>query len=131
MNFFIHENFSEVAGLLLKIFDGQSAFELFSDTYPSGTPDAEWIGCVGKQAQKPFVVSGNDGMLTNAVARRALKESGCSFVYLSTALARQPWSEQVWKLMRVWPEVVRLAKESTHQCTIEITGQGKARRFNL
>ncbi|MBC8106226.1 MAG: hypothetical protein H7Z14_06515 [Anaerolineae bacterium] len=131
MNFFIHPNFWPEAAKLLRAADSSQDIELFEERYEPGTPDDVWLPCLGKQRPRPFVVSMHDGMIRNAVERRALKQSGCSFVYFSQGWADIPWEEFRWRFLKAWPQIVDAAQASDRQAVFEVTLHGKPRRVPL
>lgn len=133
MTFFTHPNFPAEAGKLLKSFDGgRHQFELFLDVYPPGTPDTDWILTLGKRREKPFILSLDDGMLANAVTRRALRESGCHFVYFARDWSkRYDWENLAWRLVKAWPKIVAAAKDVDRPSTLFVTVNCNVKREAL
>jgi hypothetical protein len=133
VNFFTHENFPRAAGELLKAFDGGSHnFEFFSVAYPPGTPDAEWIECLGKQVDKPAILRLGGISGRNKVERSVIREAGCIFVCFADGWSkRMTWHEFVWKLLKHWPEIVLAVGEIQGVAILEVSVNGKIRRTNL
>jgi hypothetical protein len=86
---------------------------------------------VAKRIPIPVIVSADDGLLSNAVALVALKESGCSFVYLSPGWADLSWDVYASNLIRVWVKVIEALQTSNRQVVIEVGAGGSIRRTNL
>src|SRR5262245_23075746 len=108
LRFIATPNFTPELFTLLHLFDGGApedrTYEAFP--YPQGTPNKEWLSVVGKSVPKPFLISLSEGMLANAVTKALLRESGCSFVYLSDGWLDKGWGDQARMLTTHWMKAV-------------------------
>jgi hypothetical protein len=135
---FAHRNFPDYAAdvliAFLRAYDASSNIELFNDAYPDDTPDDEWIGCLGKSHPKRIILSFSDGIRFNAIFKKQLRDSGCSFVLLDRSWSKKPWMEIAWTLLRFWPRIAVAANAAIakpQQCILEVTYTGKIHRVNL
>ena len=131
MIFFTDENFIHQANALLRAFDLENTIRAFLDCFHKGTPDVDWLRRVGRWEEKPVIVGGDGRILTNQVERAALRESGCSFVYLSSGWTSLPWNVFALRIIKHWPAVVELAKRTTKQGVLELTVHGNLQRKSL
>jgi len=129
--FFTDENFAHALNDLLRVFDRQSEIRAFLDHFPKGTPDVEWIGQIGQWPERPFIVGGDGRILTNAVERRALRDSGCSFVYLASGWTETPWELLCVHTLQAWPKIVQWARRTDRQAVIEVGTRGQIHRRPL
>jgi hypothetical protein len=131
VKFFAHKNFPPLAVELLRVFSGgDHEFEVFVDTYPNGATDTEWIPCLGKQAIKPLILR-IGGVGRNKVERTVFREAGCSFVCFADGWSRIPWEDFAWKLLRCWPTILNLLRESEGLFVVDVSVNGKAQRNSL
>ena len=141
MNFIKHENFPDAIANLIRHFEFWSVGEptlLFpQELYGEGVLPHEWFQCVGKVAiqHRPAIVTLDDGVKSNALGLKAMKDCGCIFVVFSKGWAdNTPFHEFAWRALRYWPEVVArsvAAYRATKQCKIEVSKTGKLSVLNF
>jgi hypothetical protein len=132
LKFFTTENFPNYLATLLKAYpDSNNEIQVYLDVYPPGEPDHGWISCIGKERPKPVILSADGEILSNAVARKLLLESGCSFVYLAKGWRKQDYHLNSWKLIRYWPGIVNASQGNAQQMVLEISINGVPRRVIL
>jgi hypothetical protein len=129
--FFTDENFIARVGQMLRIFDEAHQIILFSERFPKGTPDTEWIARIGDWDVKPVIMGGDGRILRNEAERRVLVEVGCTFVFLSPGWTNTPIHEYAWKLLKYWPKIVIEAEKCTRQAVVEVTINGKIRKYSV
>jgi len=91
----LHKNFPFLYGELLRLFDFDNEFETLGQDYPPDTPTEELVSVHGKQAEymRAILVFLDDGIKTNAVGVKVMKESRCSFVVFERAWSNLNWKE--------------------------------------
>lgn len=120
MTFFADENFTIHGVRLLEAFDLQNEIRHLTDSFDKGTPDVEWLGGVSTWIPKPIVVGGDGRILRNKVERQALRDADLSFVYLAPGWTNLRWQDMAWKLVRIWPDVVKNVERSRQATVFEI-----------
>ena len=96
----------------------------------------QWLGRISKlpRERRPVILSMDDGIVANSLSRAAMKECGSVFVFLAKAWSNEPWESLAWRILKVWPELVR-EMESCHaegrECRIQVSINGKLSRINL
>jgi hypothetical protein len=112
------------------VFDGHREFESFP--YPEDTPIDDWLACAGKSRPRPIVLSTDVIPTKNITARKALRESGCTYALFDDRWSEMPWAtEFCWKLLKSWPAVIQILAESDRQTVIHVPRNGKPSRVNL
>ena len=82
------------------------------DRFNEQTPDEEWLSVLGADEVPWIVVSGDGRILRNKVERQVLREANLTFFCMSRQWGRMRFPEYAWKFIKVWPEIVRCAKDS-------------------
>jgi hypothetical protein len=129
--FFTDENFIHKAALMLRAFDDRHEIQPFLEQFERGTPDETWIPQIGARNTKPIIVSGDGRILTNAVQRQLLRESGCIYVHLVPGWTNTPWEMYAYRIVRYWPEVVRRCAAARQQTVLALRINGRIDRINL
>jgi len=119
--FFFDENIPECAARMLGIFDRKHEMRPLLDHFPKATPDIEWIREVAQWAGDPVAVCADGRILRNEVEKRVLKECGLMFVYLASGWTHTKWDTYAWKIVKVWPEIVRNVEEARFPIILMVT----------
>ena len=131
MIFFLDENFIPKVGLILRAYEDRNQIFLFTDKFQKGTPDVNWIQNAGTWQPKPIIVGGDGRILRNDVERRILRESGCAYLYLSPGWTNTPVHPYAWKMLKFWPDVINHLHDLNRQAVVELSTNGKLRRYSL
>jgi hypothetical protein len=140
VNFIKHENFPDAQANLIRHFEyqlhGQTLLQFPQELYGDSVTPKEWLACVGKQAKphRPVIVTLDHGVVGNAITRKAMQESGCSFVVLGRTWADQPVETFAWRIIKAWPKIVELARsahDGGRQCKIDVPLKGEPKRTNF
>lgn len=124
MIFFTDENVSRRFAPLLEAFERQNQIQTFDAHFGKGTPDTQWIANIAKWTPKPVVIGGDGRILTNPAERAVLKKAGLTFVLLAPGWTNLPWEEQAWKIIKVWPQIVRSVKMTKKPTVFRVTPRG-------
>lgn len=92
---------------MLTIFDRKNKIRGLQHSFPRGTPDTRWIRAIASWNPKPVIICGDGRITRNPVERAVLKEAGLTFVSFSESWMNLRWEVQAWKMIKVWPDVVR------------------------
>lgn len=107
MIFFADENIAPRLAALLETFDPEQEIRPLLNYFERGTPDVQWITKVAAWPEKPVRLSGDARILSRKEERAALLESKLTFVFFAKGWMHVPWHEQAWKMIKVWPDIVR------------------------
>ena len=130
MIFVADENFTVLGVRLLEAFDQQNEIRHLTDSFPKGTPDTTWIPSVAEWDLKPTVIGGDGRILRNKAERAALRQADLSFVYLTSGWTNLAWPVLAWKIVKVWPDVVRNVKTARRPTVYEVgPGSLKVKRI--
>lgn len=121
MIFFFDENISEYAARMLSYFDRKNEMRAGDAWVRKGTPDKDWLPVVASWGDKVIVVSGDARILTNKVERKVLKESNVAFVYLARGWTQLQWEEYAWKIVKVWPGIVKNVEQAPYPSVFEVS----------
>ena len=77
--------------------------------------DVVWIPRLAAERVGWVVVSMDGRILKKPHERQALQESGITFFLLGSPWMKMSMCDKCWKLIKVWPDVVRTARESRHR----------------
>jgi hypothetical protein len=123
--FFFDENISEYAARMLSCFDRNNEMRAGDNWVPKGTPDKDLLPKVASWGDKTVVVSGDARILKNKVERKVLKECNLTFVYLAPGWTKLPWEDFAWRIVKVWPDVVKNVEQAPQPLVFEVSGQLK------
>lgn len=123
MIFFTDENISKNAAYMLTIFERKHKIRAHCDYFEPGTPDPEWLKVLASwnESETTVVVCGDGRILRNKVQKRILKECGLMFVYLAPGWTTIEWEDFAWKIIKVWPNIVKNVEEATYPMVFEVT----------
>jgi hypothetical protein len=71
------------------------------------TPDVDWLRILAQDVPTWIVISADCAILNNEAERKALEESGLTFIGFAKQWLRLRFEDQVWMLMRAWPDILR------------------------
>lgn len=125
MIFFTDENISFRAAYMLDQFYDEHAVWAFLDHFKAGTPDPEWLAKVASWEEVPVVIAGDGRILKNKVERQVLKGSGLRFVYLAPGWTNLVWPAFAWRIVKVWPDIVRKVEQARYPMVFEVAIGGK------
>jgi hypothetical protein len=122
MNFFFDANISRrianmVAALcedvhvVLHITQHKSFIHNNNESGGNSTPDIEWITTLGESEEDWKIISGEANIIDTAHERAALIESRLTFFSLDRNWAKASATEQAWKMVKIWDEIVRHASD--------------------
>ena len=123
MIFLADENISTRLSRILDIFDTKYEYRSLTDYFEAGTKDVVWIREVAEWDPNPIILSGDERILRNKVERKVLKDSNLSCVFLSGSLLNLSWNDLVWKMLKVWPNVVRDVSKVRNPTVFVIKGR--------
>lgn len=111
MRFFMDRNLPQQLARLLEAFDRSSEIRHLDDSeFADTTADIDWLRTVGTWNPKPAVLCGDGRILRNRAEAQALREAGLTFFHLAEGWVNLPWAEQAWKMIKVWPSIVKDAQ---------------------
>jgi hypothetical protein len=109
---------------VIKAFEDDHEVRHFTEDarFPDNTDDVVWIPRLAAD-KAGWVVFGMGGKtLKKPHERECIRESDLPFFLLGPAWMPMTMCEKCWKLIKVWPEVVRTAVESRHRIFEVTTG---------
>ena len=115
------ENFTPKMAQLLSAFDRTYTITPLTDHFARSTPDVDWMRGLSTWDPAPAVLCGDGRILRNRVERTVLKEADLMFVYLASGWTNIPWPVQAWKIIKVWPDIIKEVSRSRDPSLIEIT----------
>lgn len=83
------------------------------DRFVPTTPDVEWLSALGAEEIPWIIISGDSRILRNKAERQVLREANLTFFCMSRQWSKMAIAEYAWKFIKVWPEIVRNARDST------------------
>jgi len=121
MNFYFDANVSSRIARMLAAVHGDDHvivhitehpdFAQNNNQYGNNTQDIEIIQKLGSSQQKWIMISGDCDIIDTAHERAALHQSGLTFFALDRNWAKSKITEQAWKILKVWDDIERFAKE--------------------
>jgi hypothetical protein len=133
MRFFFDRNMSpRLARMMASYAQGEHEVRAHDDDerFTATTPDVEWLGALAAD-HPPWVILSADGrILRNRVERQALREANITFVSFGR-WAHMRFPEYAWKLVRVWPELVRVTAACAETPTIFEVAGGHGTKVNV
>jgi hypothetical protein len=112
MNFFIDNNISyRIAKMLAGLTDGEHIIRHITEDprFSENTRDIIWIHTLGKDNIIWNVISGDADIIDTAVERAALIQAKLAFFCMDHNWGKAKIADQAWKIVRIWPEIVRYA----------------------
>ncbi len=105
---------------MLEIFDQANEIRAHADFFEQGTPDTEWIASIGKWSEKPVIIAGDGRILRNPAEQQILKSCNVMFVFLASGWTNLGWDDWAWKLIKVWPDIVRNTSKVLHPTVFKV-----------
>lgn len=132
MIFFADENFMERGVRLLEAFEQVHEVRHLLNYFPRGTPDTEWMAQIAGWDERPTILGGDGRILRNKVEAAVIAECDLMFVYLAPGWTNIKWHDFAWKIIKVWPAIVRNVESASRPTVFEVAvGDGKIRRVGL
>lgn len=94
------------------------------DRFAPETKDPDWISALAREGDWT-IVSGDPRITKGRHERAAWIESGQTAFFLKSGWTNFPLWEQVWRLVRYWPEIARVAAGSPKRSGFLINVNGK------
>ena len=120
MIFFTDECVPTNAARMLSYFEQEHEVRAHEDHFEKGTPDTDWMQVLAKWNETTIVISGDGRILKNKAEKRVLKECGLTFVYLALGWTNTVWREYGWKIIKVWPDIVRNVVDARYPMVFEV-----------
>ncbi len=122
MRFFTDECVPTNAAHMLSYFEQEREVRALLDYFDKGTPDIDWMQVLAKwnENETTIVVSGDGRILKNKVQKHMLKECGLMFVHLASGWTHTVWPDYGWKIIKVWPDVVRNVVDARYPMAFEV-----------
>ena len=126
MIFFADECISKNAAYMLDIFERQHQVRACLDYFDKGTPDIDWMQAIASwnKTETTVAVCGDGRILKNKVQKRVLKECELMFVYLAPGWTNLQWSVFGWKIVKVWPDIVKNVEQARYPMLFEVAAGG-------
>ena len=132
MIFFFDENISYRAVQILEIFDRENEVRAHKDHFEPSTPDIDWLVQVSGWDTKPVVVCGDGRILSRQSERLVLRDCALVFVFLAKGWTNESWHNFAWKIVKVWPDIVRNVSHTRQPAIFEVNcGSLKVERRGL
>ena len=109
MKFFLDNCLSYRFADMLNALEPGTATSLRQE-YAENLKDPIWLADLGKNGWT--LVSIDRRQLKKPEERDALKKSGAVAFYLAKGFDHQPFMDQAWRLLKVWPAIVDTAKRT-------------------
>ena len=106
---------------MLNNFDRDNEIRASLDYFDEGTKDEEWMRVVASWDSSSVAVCGDGRILRNKVEKKVLKECGLMFVYLASGWTNLVWVQFAWKIVKVWPDIVKNVKQVRYPMVFEVT----------
>lgn len=121
MIFFFDENIIEHVARMLGEFDREHEMRHALDYFDRGTSDTEWIPAVASWEGDPVAVCADGRILRNKVEKQTLKKSGLMFIYMAPGWTHTPWQDYAWKIIKVWPQIVRSVTQARYPMILQVS----------
>jgi hypothetical protein len=125
VRFFVDNNIApKLARGFNEFVAGQHEVEHLRDRFPSGTPDVEWMRALAAQRHL-VILSGDVAIGRNPHEVRAWKEAGHVIFFLKSGWTNIEFWQQVQKLAKAFPEIIRCAERARPGDAFAVTVAGK------
>ncbi|OHB78978.1 MAG: hypothetical protein A2Z25_19575 [Planctomycetes bacterium RBG_16_55_9] len=123
MILFTDENISKNAAFMLRYVEPQHQVRAYLEYFDPGTPDTIWMREVASwnKDETTVIVCGDGRILKNRVEKQVLKECELMFVLLAGGWTNLEWREFAWKIVKVWPDVIRNVEQARYPMVFEVT----------
>ena len=111
---------------MLDNFERQHQVRACLDYFKEGTPDTEWMQVIASwnETETTVAVCGDGRILKNKVEKRVLKECELMFVYLAPGWTNLQWPVFGWKIVKVWPDIVKNVAQARYPMLFEVAVSG-------
>lgn len=131
MIFYTDENISKYAAYMLRIFEqrrqSQAHHQIIAhlDKFKQGIPDIEWMKEIASWNDNSTTVAvcGDGRILKNKAEKQVLKECNLMFVYLAPGWTNLQWPEFAWKIIKIWPDIVRNVEQANCPMLFEVASR--------
>lgn len=127
MILFTDENFSEHLAKMLSYFDRENEIRAHIDYFQKGTKDVEWIPKVASWGKDTIIIGGDGRILKNKAEKAVLKECDITFILLSSGWVNLGWHEMAWKMVKVWPDIIKNVSQARFPTLFEVSPAPKVR----
>jgi hypothetical protein len=118
--FFTDENFVYQGAKLLEVFDTTHEIRALIDCLDRGTSDTVWMNHIAQWKEPTVALCGDGRILKNKVELATLKSCKLMFVHLSAGWTNIDWPTFAWKIIKVWPEIVRNVERARYPTVFEV-----------
>jgi len=122
--FFFDRNLGVRLARMLNQFDVNHTIRHLDDDgrFDQRTQDVELVETLASENPKPVFLTADTKMRKkNPEERRALAQSGLTVVFFRKRWHDLSFNDQAWKLLRIWPRVVKETEICRRPTTFEIT----------
>ncbi len=123
MKFFVDENMPVRFSKLLAAFDISNEYHAVIDDFGKGAKDPSIMEALAKRGNSALI-SYDRRILSDNTCRKYYQDGQIPLILLSNAWADMPIEMQMWKLLKVWPQVLKLIGVSALPATFEIRAKG-------
>ncbi len=120
MIFFTDECVPTKAARMLSYFEQEHEVRAHEEHFDKGTPDTVWMQVLATWNETTIVISGDGRILKNKAEKRVLKECGLMFVCLAPGWTHTVWRDYGWKIIKVWPDIVRNIVDARYPMVFEV-----------
>ena len=120
MRFFLDCNMAAKLARMLDHYDTEHSVQHHNDRFDEGTQDTQWLRAIYEDDSSVVVVSGDGRILENPAELQVLKDSNLTFFMLAKGWTNMKWSDQAWKMVKIWPEVIRSASQQRYPTIYKI-----------
>jgi hypothetical protein len=131
MNFFFDRCMSPRLAKMIDELEDIHTVRHHDTRFKTDTPDIVWLANLAADESPSVVISGDGRILRNKVERQALREARLTFFCMSRTWGHMKIAEYAWKFVKVWPEIVRNAQESSERPRIFEVSAGKGLKVRL
>ena len=102
---------------VIQAFEDDHIIRYYSEDtrFQEDTDDTVWLKALGEDNLGWVVVSMDARILKRPHEKQALLQAELPYFLLGSAWMQMPMHDKCWKLLKVWPEIVRTAKETRHR----------------
>ena len=125
MIFITDENISDRLARMLDLFDQDNEIHPLSDYHDKGTEDIVWMKSLSEWEESPVIVGGDGRILKNNAEKKIFKESNFTYFLLKSGWLHLPWEVFAYKMIKVWPDIVKNISRATYPMLFEVSPQLK------
>lgn len=98
--------------------EGEHELLHHDERFPIDTADEVWIRSIGAERPPWVVISADLAILDRPPEREALEEMNLTFFGFEKRWLNMAFSEQAWRLVKVWPAIIQKAERSADSPTV-------------